>query len=213
MKPDMVLARESDGAAEAVDLADVRKTFDSWAPVYNPTHGWTLPRRRSARLALSLQPGERVLDLACGTGLNLPHLRQLVGEGGHVAGVDLSPRMLEVARHLIARRGWDNVEVRQADAAQLPFADGTFDKALCSFALNIIPDYMGAIREVRRVLLPSGRFVSLEVRSILHSLPHLWRICDVDMSHDVLGGLREVFGEVQVSRAWLGMILITTATR
>jgi ubiquinone/menaquinone biosynthesis C-methylase UbiE len=213
MKPDMVVARESDGAAEAVDLADVRKTFDSWAPVYNPTHGWTLPRRRSARLALRLQPGERVLDLACGTGLNLPHLRQLVGDRGQVTGVDLSPRMLEVARHLMARRGWDNVEVRQADAARLPFEDETFDKALCSFALSIIPDYMGAIREVRRVLGPAGRFVSLEVRPILHSLPHLWRVCDVDMSRDIPGGLREVFDEVQVNRAWLGMILIAAATK
>ena len=196
-----------------MNLADVRKTFDAWAPVYNPTHGWTLPKRRSARLALGLQSGDRVLDLACGTGLNLPHLRQLVVERGRVAGVDLSPRMLDVARRLVGRSGWENVEVRQADAAQLPFADKTFDKVLCSFAMNIIPDTMRAIREVGRVLVPTGRFVSLEVRSILHFLPHLWRVCAVDMSPDTLGGLREVFDEVQVSRAWLGMILIAVCFR
>jgi ubiquinone/menaquinone biosynthesis C-methylase UbiE len=213
MKPSRAAAGESDGAGGGVDLADVQKTFDAWAPAYNPTHGWTLPRRRAARLALGLQPGDRVLDLACGTGLNFPHLRQLVGERGQVTGVDLSPRMLDVARSLIARRGGGNVQVRQADAAQLPFADETFDKALCSFAMNIIPDYMRAIREVRRVLVPTGRFVSLEVRPILHSLPYLWRVCAVDMSHDVLGGLREVFDEVQVSRAWLGVILIAVCFR
>ena len=213
MKPGRAATGEPDGAGAGVNLDEVRKTFDAWAPVYNPTHGWTLPKRRSARLALRLQPGDRVLDLACGTGLNFPHLRQLVGERGRVAGVDLSPRMLDVARRLIARRGWENVEVRQADAAHLPFADETFDKALCSFALNIVPDYMRAIREVRRVLVPTGRFISLEVRPILHSLPHLWRVCAVEMSHDTLGGLREVFGGVQVSRYWLGMILIATATK
>jgi ubiquinone/menaquinone biosynthesis C-methylase UbiE len=48
----------------------VRKTFTVWAPFYNPTHSWTLPKRRAARLALDIQPGDRVLDIACGTALN-----------------------------------------------------------------------------------------------------------------------------------------------
>ena len=69
-----------------MNLDAVRKTFTDWAPFYNPTHGWSLPKRRAARLALDLRSGERVLDLACGTGLNFPHLRKLVGEHGQVVG-------------------------------------------------------------------------------------------------------------------------------
>lgn len=198
-------------------LEEVRKTFDRWAPFYNPTHGWTLPKRHAARLALGLQPGDHVLDLACGTGLNFTHLRTWVGEQGRVVGVDLSPGMLAVARQLIVTHGWHNVKVREADAAQLPFPDESFHKAICSFALNIIPDYRQAIQEVWRVLVPGGRFVTLEMRSGLHAFPRwlqpLPHICAVDLSHDILGGLREGFGGVQVNYYWLGMLFIAIATK
>src|SRR5512146_777375 len=117
-----------------MNLDTVRKTFTDWAPFYNPTHGWTLPKRRAARLALALQRGDRVLDPACGTGLNFPYLREMVGERGHVVGADLTPAMLDIARKLIATKGWKNVEVREADAANLPFGDASFDKVLISFA-------------------------------------------------------------------------------
>lgn len=197
----------------AMNLEDVRQTYDKWAPVYNPIHRWTLPKRRSARLALGLHPGDRVLDLACGAGLNFHHLRQLVGEQGRVVGVDLSLGMLAIARQLIAERGWQNVETRETDAAHLPFSDESFDKVICSYALNIIPDYMQAIREGWRVLVPGGRFVSLEMRSGIHTLPQFWRICALDMSHDTVGGLREIFGDVQVSHSWFGMVFISTATK
>lgn len=196
-----------------MDVKKVRQTYNNWAPIYNPTHGWTLPKRRTARLALGLQPGDRVLDLACGTGLNFPHLRQLVGVQGRVVGIDLSPRMLAIARQSITAHGWQNVETREADAAQLPFPDKSFDKVICSYALNIIPDYSQAIREVRRVLIPGGRFVSLEMRSDLHALQRFWRICAVDMSHDTMGSLRAVFGNVQVSRSWFGMVFMVTAIK
>jgi phosphatidylethanolamine/phosphatidyl-N-methylethanolamine N-methyltransferase len=200
-----------------MNLDTVRKTFTEWAPFYNPTHGWTLPKRRTARLALGLRPGDRVLDLACGTGLNFPHLRELVGERGQVVGVDLTPAMLDIARKMIAMKGWKNVEVREADAAHLPFPDASFDKVIISFALNIIPEYMEAIEEVQRILIPGGRFVALEMRAAIHSLPAwlqpLPHICAIDMSHDTLKAIQHVFKEVEVHNYWLGMIFVAVAKK
>jgi ubiquinone/menaquinone biosynthesis C-methylase UbiE len=200
-----------------MNLDTVRKTFTDWAPFYNPTHSWTLPKRRAARLALDLQPGDRVLDLACGTGLNFPRLRELVGEHGQVVGADLTPAMLDIARSLITSKGWQNVEVREADAANLPFADASFDKVLISFALNIIPDYVKAIEEVQRVLVPGGRFVALEMRAGLHSLPTwlqpLPHICAVDMSHNALPAIQKVFPEVHVCYSWMKMVFVAVAQK
>jgi ubiquinone/menaquinone biosynthesis C-methylase UbiE len=200
-----------------MNLETVRKTFTGWAPIYNATHAWTLPKRRAARLALDLRPGDRVLDLACGTGLNFPHLRQLVGERGQVMGVDLTPAMLDIARKMIAEKGWSNVEVREADAANLPFPDASFDKVIVTFALSIIPEYVRAIEEVRRVLIPGGRFVALEMRAGIHSLPAwlqpLPHICAVDMSHDSLNEIRRFFEGVEVRNYWLRMIFISVAIK
>jgi demethylmenaquinone methyltransferase/2-methoxy-6-polyprenyl-1,4-benzoquinol methylase len=200
-----------------MNLDSVRKTFTDWAPVYNATHAWTLPKRRAARLALDLKPGDRVLDLACGTGLNFPHLRELVGERGQVVGADLTPAMLDIAQKMIDAEGWKNVEVREADAAALPFPNASFDKVIVSFALVIIPDYVRAIEEVRRVLVPGGRFVALEMRAGIHSLPAwlqpLPHICAVDMSHDTLKEICRVFKEVEVRNYWLKMIFIAAATK
>ena len=200
-----------------MNLDAVRKTFTDWAPFYNPTHGWTLPKRHLARLALDLQPGDRVLDLACGTGLNFPHLRELVGDHGQVVGADLTPAMLDIARKLIVSNNWKNVEVREADAANLPFPDASFDKVLITFALNIIPDFVKAIEEVQRVLVPGGRFVALEMRAGIYSLPTwlqpLPHICAVDMSHDTLPAIKRVFQEVEVHNYWMKMIFIAVAKK
>lgn len=196
-----------------MNLEEVRKVYNKWAPFYNPTHSWSLPKRHLARLMLGVRSGDRVLDLACGTGANIPHLRTLVGNKGQVVGVDLSPRMLEIATRMIISHGWKNVKVFEADAARLPFREGSFDKVICSYALNIIPDYLRAIEEVKRVLVPGGRFVSLEVKSG-HSMPKwIAPICAVDLSHETLQAIKSVLIDVKVHTYWQGMIFIAVAEK
>jgi ubiquinone/menaquinone biosynthesis C-methylase UbiE len=196
-----------------MNLDEVRNIYARWAPFYNPTHRWSLPKRKLARLALQISPGDRVLDLACGTGINFPHLREMVGESGKVMGLDLSPQMLEFARRLISERGWKNVEVREGDAAGLPFEDRSFDKVICSYSLNVIPDFVGALEEIRRVLVPGGRFVSLEMRTDSGWMPKTWHPCGVDTSHDTLGAIKKVFGNIQLQTYWMGMVFLAIGTK
>ncbi len=203
-------------------VEQVRRTFSDWAPRYNATHASRLLKRREARLALGVRPGDRVLEIACGTGLNFPHLRQLAGEAGLLVGVDLTPAMLGIARQQVSRNGWMNVEVREADAAHLPFPDASFDKAFCAFALNIIPEYERAVAEVMRVLVPGGRFVALEMRGMdtgswsgwtAHLAHRLMRVCTVDGSHRSLEAIQSAFGDVKVRPYWAGMLYVAVATK
>ncbi len=108
--------------------------------------------------AAAIQPGERVLDVACGTGVIARLAASSVGTGGSVTGVDVAPEMIEVARGTTAADGAD-VEWHVADAADLPFPDGAYDLVVCQMGLMFMPDPLGALREMRRVLAPDGRIV------------------------------------------------------
>jgi SAM-dependent methyltransferase len=112
-----------------------------------------------------LQPGDHVLDVACGTGVVARVAAEKVGERGAVDAVDLNPGMLAVARSLPASRG-ATVEWRQADAGALPFADQAFDAVLCQLGLQFFADRAIALREMYRVLRPGGTVVVMVWRPI-----------------------------------------------
>jgi SAM-dependent methyltransferase len=102
--------------------------------------------------------GERVLDVACGTGVVARRAAPMVGASGQVVGLDFSPDMLEVAR---ARAGDEGLAIdwREASAVDLPFPDGAFDLLICQQGLQFFPDRPRAVREMRRVLTTGGRTV------------------------------------------------------
>jgi ubiquinone/menaquinone biosynthesis C-methylase UbiE len=104
-------------------------------------------------------PGQRVLDVACGTGIVASVAAERVGAEGSVAGVDLNPGMLAVARSTPA--SGVPISWHEAAADALPFPDGAFDLVLCQLGLQFFPDRLGALREMRRVLAPSGRTLVL----------------------------------------------------
>jgi ubiquinone/menaquinone biosynthesis C-methylase UbiE len=103
------------------------------------------------------QPGEQALDVACGTGLVSLRLAGAVGGAGSVVGTDISGQMVEAARRIAAQRGLDNVRFERADAEALPFADVSFDVAVCGLGLMYVPDPVKALGEMRRLLRPGGR--------------------------------------------------------
>lgn len=102
------------------------------------------------------RPGERVLDVACGTGAVTRQVAPLVGPRGMVTGIDISPAMLEVARGVPLSAG-GRIDWRSGSAQELPFPGGAFDLVLCQQGLQFFPDRVGALREMHRVLTAGGR--------------------------------------------------------
>jgi ubiquinone/menaquinone biosynthesis C-methylase UbiE len=106
---------------------------------------------------VAVQPGERVLDVACGTGLVSFRMAEAVGARGAVLGTDISGEMVVAARRLAAEREVGNARFERSDAEALPFADATFDAAVCGLGLMYVPDPVKALGEMRRLLKPGGR--------------------------------------------------------
>lgn len=105
----------------------------------------------------ALQPGERVLDLACGTGIVARLAAERVGPAGTIAGLDINPGMLAVARAAAppaAAIAWHQAP---ADATALP--DAAFDVVMCQMGLQFFADKAAALREAHRILAPGGRIV------------------------------------------------------
>lgn len=116
-----------------------------------------------------------VLEVAAGTGRNLPHY----SDGIHLWVTDFSPEMLRLARARAAERGLEP-ELRQADAGALDFPDRRFDTVLCTLGLCSVPDDRRAVGEMARVLRPGGRLVLLEhVASPNRAVRALQRVLDV----------------------------------
>lgn len=103
--------------------------------------------------------GERVLDVACGTGLVAFEAARAVGPAGAVVGVDLSGQMVEAARLRASKKALAGVRFARMDAESLALPDASFDLALCALGLMYVPDPERAVREMRRVLRPGGRMV------------------------------------------------------
>jgi SAM-dependent methyltransferase len=107
--------------------------------------------------AADLRPGEQILDVACGTGVVARLAAAQVGDSGTVAGLDVNPGMLAVARSATP----DDAKIYwyETSAEAMPLADASFDVVLCQMGLQFIPDKLKALKEIRRVLTPGGRVV------------------------------------------------------
>jgi ubiquinone/menaquinone biosynthesis C-methylase UbiE len=102
-------------------------------------------------------PGERVLDVACGTGLVAFDAARAVGPGGKVLGIDLSDRMIAAAQRRARQLNAENIDFARMDAELLDLPDRSFDVVVCALGLMYLPSPERAMREMRRVLRPGGR--------------------------------------------------------
>lgn len=147
---DPILQAQTD-AAQAYEALFVPALFGQWAP--------------KVAAAAQIQPGQRVLDVACGTGVLAREAALRAGPGGRAVGIDPSPGMIAVARQLEPAVEW-----REGAAESLPFPDDSFDAVVSQFGLMFFADRRQALREMMRVLVPGGR-LAVAVWDSLDNIP------------------------------------------
>jgi demethylmenaquinone methyltransferase/2-methoxy-6-polyprenyl-1,4-benzoquinol methylase len=140
------------------------KHYDITSRLY-PAPGYPQRGQRvRAVQALDLRPGDRVIDVACGTGLNFPLIEDVIGREGTIVGVDLTDAMLAQAQHRVETNGWSNVSLVQADAAEFDFP-GEVDAILCTYALTQVPECGEVIARGAAALAGGGRWVVLDLKA------------------------------------------------
>lgn len=119
--------------------------------------------RKMAVEVLHLKPGDTAVEIGCGTGLNFSLLQRVVGPAGRIIGVDLTDRMLDKARQRVHAKGWKNMELVQADAAEFEFPSGV-GGIISTFALTLVPEFDTVVRNGCAALAPGRRWVVLDLK-------------------------------------------------
>ena len=144
-----------------VEIGKIIKTYTWWSKAYF----LFAPLEKTARMRgielAKIQPNDKVLEVAVGTGYSFLEIIKRVERKNTVYGVDLTPAMLGKTKKLITKKGYSNFDLKESDARHLPFPDETFDVLYNSFMLDLIPiaDFPVVLKEFQRVLKRDGRLV------------------------------------------------------
>jgi phosphatidylethanolamine/phosphatidyl-N-methylethanolamine N-methyltransferase len=142
----------------AVENDFVERVYEKLSKVYDLIFGPTLHAGRLVAIErMGIQPGDRILEVGVGTGINT----SLYPRNCHMTGVDLSSSMLEKARERVAREGLRNVRLLEMDAQSLTFADDSFDIVYAPYLVSVVPDPVQVAREMRRVCRSGGKIIVL----------------------------------------------------
>jgi ubiquinone/menaquinone biosynthesis C-methylase UbiE len=215
---------ERDGTdPHGTHLERSRRVWDRWSDHYGLSEADYEPMRETAVEYLDPEPGDAVLEVGCGPGVNFELLRDAVGPEGRVVALDYSPKMVERARARIADHGWENVTVRRADATRVDLDPESFDAVLATLSLSVMPSSEDAVERVRAALRPGSRFVVFDIRPfpsgplrvvnpLLERVLHL--VANWNTDADVLAAVESAFGECRVVETYFaGANYTAVATR
>jgi phosphatidylethanolamine/phosphatidyl-N-methylethanolamine N-methyltransferase len=142
----------------ALEKRQVKRAYKLYAPAYDFVFDWIFhPGREAAIQLLDIQRGDHILEVGIGTGLNLP----LYPADCRLVGIDLSEEMLEKAQDKVVELGLGNVTLKTMDATTMDFGQGEFDAAVATYTISAVPDPVGVLREMKRVVKPGGNIVIL----------------------------------------------------
>jgi len=142
----------------ALEKRQVERAYELLAPVYDFIFDWIFaPGRQAAISHLGLTPSDTVLEVGIGTGLNLP----LYPPACRLTGIDLSSEMLDKAVERAQKLAMPGVVLKVMDATSMDFGDNEFDSAVATYTISAVPDPIGVLREMRRVVKPGGILVIL----------------------------------------------------
>lgn len=178
--------------------------------------------RKQAVAKLGLRPGQTVVDIGCGTGLNFSLFEEAIGAEGTILGVDMTPAMLDQARARVQTHAWSNVKLIQGDAAAYTFPSGV-DAVFASFALTPIPEYEAVIAKAYAALRPGGRMTILELKRpqripewILKPVRWLLKPFGVQPMHESFKpwlAMERQFGSIEIKEFYLGAVYIAVSKK
>ncbi len=177
--------------------------------------------RSQAVKTMGLKKGDKALEVACGSGRNFPYIVEDVGKEGSILGFDYSQEMLDAAKQLCQRNGWENIKLLQGDAAQLKITEKNFDGVVSVLGISAIPEWENALNRCHDVLRSGGKLVVCDARlftgflKILNPLIKLIysKFAAWDPSKNIPKKMEEIFGNIEVKNLNLGTFFIAVSVK
>lgn len=207
------------------DLDMVKKVYSYWGKkrtLYNLSSkisffGYDNFLRNRVIDLMRLKKGSRVLDVACGTGLNFKFIENKIGNNGEIIAIDYVKEMIEAAEKEIKSNQYKNIRLIKEDAARMNFPNNYFDGIVSTLGMTAIPDHFEALKRCRKMLRPNGKIAILDgkysdlkyAKFLVNSLLKIIRLEDTwDPKKDVIKDFGKLFKIIQIKKYFFDTIFI-----